>query len=164
MLPFFIFSCNNKIHEEIVESFIDGKEKKIIKYRLLNNNNKLILENIFLNNDGDTIKYENLMKKTGFIKKYDKNKILTYMEEKYDNDIIRLIYFDEVGHKNIELKVSDLSKMEYLKIKFHKNGLVASKGYVKLNENYIEKNKFGLWTYHNTDGSIKYQKNYSTKN
>ena len=57
---------------------MDGKKKKIIKYRLLNNNNKLILENIFLNNDGDTIKYENLMKKTGFIKKYDKNKILTY--------------------------------------------------------------------------------------
>ena len=65
----FFFSCEKKIHEQVVEKFYDGRKKIVQKY-IGELNKKHLIEKIELLYNGDTLSIEKPLEKKIMIRKY----------------------------------------------------------------------------------------------
>lgn len=154
-----IISCGDKVREEITERYDDGSKMLLVKYKG-EGSDEVVTERVYYDIKGDTIRYDNVLKKTGFRKSFHSNGNLQYVGEHFEEDIIKMVFYDDTGVKQSMLKISDLSKLEYLQTYFYDDGNISSEGFIKTNEQHSEIIKNGEWIEYNKDGSKRSKQNY----
>ena len=126
----FFFSCGEKIHEEVIEKFYDGRKKIVLKYIDTIEPEQLV-EKIEYSYSGDTLCIEKPLEKLKMVREYSE-----------DGKVILSVANFKEGKKN--------GKWTW----YYDNGQLKEEGY------YENDKMVGIWTSYFINQKILYQINY----
>ena len=149
----FFFSCDEKVHEIVMERFDDGKRKIVMKF-IGEGESKQIIERIEYNYNSDTILIEKPLNNLKMVREY-----FTYgkiQKEEYFRNLIKngkSTYYYKNRQISSEGNFKDGNKDGTWKF-YYDNGQLKEEG------NYKDDKIVGKWTSYFIDGQILYEINY----